>query len=150
MSLLRSDLQTALQNLHVSLQESADNLRDLAEFIEDTEATALLERLARSRDGLVDEIAQAIREAGDLPAAPNTEREAGEHLIHRIRALFAADQTANLLRQCLEAEAHLHQVLSECDELNPGRPYPHWRERVNDHLADTRERLHHSLKGHYR
>ncbi|UZJ44026.1 FUSC family protein [Marinimicrobium sp. C6131] len=150
MNLLRTDLQTALQNLHVGAQESADNLRDLAEFIGDDEVSQLFSRLADARDDLADGLANAIRDAGDLPAAPNSEKEAGEHLIHRIRALFSADQTVSLIRQCLEAEEHLHQVLTECDALNPGAPYPHWRKTVSDHLDHSRTQLEACLKKHRR
>ncbi len=148
MNLLRNDLQTALQNLHVELQESADNLRDLAEFIDDGEVAALFTRLAEARDALVDGLAEAIRAADDLPAAPDSEKEAGEHLIHRVRAMFSADQTANLIHQCLEAEAHLTEVLAEGDALNPGAPYPHWRETISDHLVDSRAQLEECLKTH--
>jgi len=148
MNLLRTDLQTALQNLHVGVQESADNLRDLAEFIDDDDVAALFSSLADARDSLSDGLADAIRDVGDLPAAPNSEKEAGEHLIHRIRALFSADQTVSLIRQCLEAEEHLHQVLTDCDALNPEAPYPHWRKKVSAHLAESRAQLEQCLKKH--
>lgn len=148
MNLLRTDLQTALQNLQVGVQESADNLRDLAEFIDDGAVAALFNRLADTRDTLVDGLAEAIRDAGDLPAAPNSEKEAGEHLIHRIRALFSADQTANLIEQCLEAETHLDQLLADCDALNPDEPYSYWRQKISDHLADSRTQLEKCLETH--
>lgn len=148
MNLLRTDLQTALQSLHVSLQESADNLRDLAEFVDDGDVAALFIKLAEVRNTLVDRLAQAIREVDDLPAAPNSEKEAGEHLVHHVRAMFSADQAANVIQQCLEGEAQLAETLKECDALNPGEPYPHWRQQVSDHIADSRTQLEECLKTH--
>ncbi|MBC53452.1 MAG: hypothetical protein CMQ34_06395 [Gammaproteobacteria bacterium] len=113
MGILRSAQQVALQELHQLAQESVDHYRDSAEFVDDSTAAQLFKRIADQRASLVANVAQAIRETGDLPAAPDADRETGEQLLHRLHAWFTADQTQDVLQQRLQAEEDLATALAE-------------------------------------
>lgn len=111
MSILRSELQVALQELHRMARESVDHYQDAAEFVDDESATGLFTRIAGEREELARQLAAAIRDTDDLPAAPDADREAGEQLIHRLHAWFTTDQTRDVLEQRRKAEQELAQQL---------------------------------------
>lgn len=113
MQILRSEQQVALQQLHVLAQESVDHYQDSAEFVDNEVATQLFKHIAAERLQLVQKLAQAIRDTGDLPAAPDADREAGEQLIHRLHAWFTTDQSRDVLEQRLKAEQDLAQTLRD-------------------------------------
>lgn len=113
MGILRSEQQVALQQLYRLVQESIDHYQDSAEFVEDSNAAQLFTRIASEREPLAEQLAQAIRDTGDLPAAPDADKETGEQLLHRLRAWFTADQTRDVVEQRLQAEAELARVLAD-------------------------------------
>lgn len=146
MNLLRTDLQTALHDLHVALQENIDNYRDASTFVEDRRAGELFAAIAGEREPLRDEIEQAIRDVGDLPAAPDTDKETGEQLLHRLQSLFSRDQTEDVIAQRLEAEAALEEVLDEGQAMNVGEPYTRLNARCRELVDSARRRLESGLE----
>lgn len=141
MNLLRTDLQTALHDLHVALQESIDNYQDAADFIEDSEVSELFDSIADEREALRSDVEQAIRQADDLPAAPDSEKEAGEQLIHRLQALFSRDQAADVIAQRLESEGWMERVMAEGKAMKVGEPYDTLSARCQDLVDSARRRL---------
>ena len=107
MTILRSKREAALNDLHVSLKQSADHFRDAAEFLQDDAASALCRTLAGERDELANDVAATIRADGELPSAPDPDLETGEQLLNRLQGLFSADQTREILQQRCEAEREL-------------------------------------------
>lgn len=107
MSIMRSEYQVVLQDLHSRARESVDHYRDSARFVEEEGAARLFRGIADEREAFASRVADVIREAGDLPAAPDADRETGEQLIHRLHAWFSSDQTKDVIEQRLEAEAEL-------------------------------------------
>lgn len=141
MNLLRTDLQTALHDLHVAVQESIDNYQDASDFVEDRRASELFAAIAAEREPLRDEIEQAIRKADDLPAAPDSDREAGGQLLHRLQSLFSRDQTEDVIAQRLEGEAALEQVVEEGQAMDVGEPYTALSARCLELIDSARRRL---------
>ncbi|MEX2333657.1 MAG: DUF2383 domain-containing protein [Pseudohongiella sp.] len=137
MSILRSQQQVALQELYRLAQESADHYRDSAEFVDNEAAAQLLNHIASERDQLAQQLAQAIRDTGDLPAAPNADREAGEQLIHRLHTWFTADQTRDVLEQRLKAEQALANILRENKDAENADDY----QRLHEHFISQVENV---------
>ena len=94
MSVLRNDLQVALNDLHVALMQSADHYRYAAELVANELACQLFETIADSRDLLAKEAEEAIRDSGDLPSVPDVYRETGEQLLQRLEAVFSTHEVA--------------------------------------------------------
>lgn len=114
MSLLRTDLQMALNDLHVTLLESADYYRNAAEFLaggQSQTASNLLGTLADERYRLAGRVEAAIRETGDLPSVPDTDWETGSELLQKLEAIMDEDKTGHIIAQRLEAEEALQQDL---------------------------------------
>ncbi len=137
MSILRSELQVALQALHRMAQESVDHYHDAAEFVDDEDTTCLFNRIADEREDFVRQLNAAIRDTGDLPAAPDADREAGEQLIHRLHALFTADQTQDVLEQRRKAELELAQQLDGNRSDAADDIYRRLHDTFSRHVDDT-------------
>lgn len=141
MSILRSEQQVALQQLYRLAQESIDHYQDSAEFVDDADAAGLFTRIANERKPLVEQLAQVIRDTGDLPAAPDADRETGEQLLHRLHAWFTADQTRDVIEQRLEAETELAQVLADSKNETSDPTYQDLHQRFVTQVEHTTRTL---------
>lgn len=147
MNMMRTELQTALNDLYVLVQESVDQYRDVAAFIEDEAAASLLAAIADKRSVIGDALERAIRETGDLPSSPDPDRETGMQLVQRLRALFSADQTEDILMQRLEGETDLHSRLKTLRDTGLGDPYPTLLGRLEQDVAATEQQLRKFING---
>lgn len=141
MGILRSEQQVALQGLYRLLQESADHYRDAAQFVDDAKAADLFTSIADGRDSLAEKVAQAIRDTGDLPAAPDADKETGEQLLHRLHAWFTADQTRDILEQRVQAEEDLTAVLAGTRNESEDPVFRDLHQQVATQAADTTHTL---------
>ncbi|WP_041522118.1 hypothetical protein [Gilvimarinus agarilyticus] len=141
MSVLRTELQVALNDLHVALMESADHYRYAAEFVTDERTGKLFETLAEARDLLADEAEEAIRDAGDLPSVPDADRETGEHLLQRLEAVFSADQAADVMAQRLEGEQEFEHLIKAPEMEVIDKDYPTLRRACLQSIEVAREKL---------
>lgn len=147
MNMMRTELQTALNDLYVLVQESIDHYEDVAEFIEDDAAATLLKNIAEKRSVIGDELEQAIRDTDDLPSSPDADRETGFQLVQRLRALFSADQTQDILTQRLEAEIELGTQLQDLRDAELEEPYQTLLGRFEQDVATAEQRLRKFIDG---
>lgn len=141
MNILRSEQQVALQQLYRLLQESIDHYQDSAEFVDDDVTAQLFTRIASEREPLVEQLAQAIRDTDDLPAAPDADKETGAQLLHRLHAWFTADQTRDVVEQRLEAETELAQVLADSHNQTSDPTYQDLHQRFEAHVQNATRTL---------
>lgn len=111
MSILRSEVQVALNELHVAIRESADLYHFVAGLLQNPQAVSAFSEFARERDQLAAQLAESIRASGDLPGEPDRDREAGEEVRERLEAMIAADQTAEVIEHRRSAERDLLTLL---------------------------------------
>ena len=109
MNILRTDQQVAMNELYVKVCESADHLKDAANYLDAKGLSGVLKEIAAQRKVLSWQIKAAIRTLGDLPPEPDPDRESVEQLFNRIGAMVASDQTTCLLEQRLSGEKELAQ-----------------------------------------
>lgn len=105
--MLRSELQIALNDVEVALQEAADGHEWAADFVPDPELSGLLREMAAARRGLSEALGEQLIELGDLPRAPDTDLETVRDLVSRVRAAFSPDERQALLEDRAAAEARL-------------------------------------------
>lgn len=148
MSIFRTDLQVALNDLHVAAQQSADEYENAAEFINDEGASQLLATVAQERARMTEKLERAIEKTGGLPSTPDTDRETGQQLLERLHALFSADQTADVIQQRLEREALLEKQLERSRDASLGGEYQGLHSELEHHVHTTRPRLQAELKKH--
>jgi len=108
MTLLRTEIQVALNDLLVAAEKSADLLRDAANFLDDVSMEHELEQLAERREMVARGLRMAIFALDDMPSVPDPDAESTEELLHRISAMIAGDKSQETtLRQRLATEEHL-------------------------------------------
>lgn len=104
MNLIRNERQAALNDLLVAVEKSSDHYRDAVNYLKSSYPSNELRQIARQRDQMALRIEQAIRQADDLPSAPDEDRETFEKLLHRMHASISEDEILDLLQQRLAAE----------------------------------------------
>jgi hypothetical protein len=105
--LLRSELQTALQDVEVACLEVADGHDGAAEQLADDRLAPALRELAGARRAAALQLGEAIRQLDDLPAEPDADLETARELASRFLAALSADQHHALAAERAAAEAHL-------------------------------------------
>ncbi|MDO3383081.1 hypothetical protein [Gilvimarinus algae] len=141
MSVLRNDVQVALNDVHVAFMESADHYRDAADFLNKASVSRGLIAIAEQRDQLVGDIEKAIRDSGDLPSVPDTDRETGEQLIQHLTAMFSADETQGVLQQRREDEQWLQELLDSPELACLAKDYQAIVSRCRDNIEWALEKL---------
>lgn len=113
MSLIRSDRQVALNDLHLAMRESADLYEYTADFLQEPEARALCKALAAERLRLAEQLEQEIRAEDELPREPDPDKEAAEQIQQRLETLFAENQVFGVISHRLEAERVLREMMKK-------------------------------------
>lgn len=110
--MLRSELQSAINDVVVACEEAADGHEHAATFLEAQggEALRLLRALAEQRRAAATELGDQLRELGDLPTAPDTELETLHDLVARVKAALSADERQVVLEDRAQAEAAIEQA----------------------------------------
>lgn len=115
--MLMDEKTSCLSDLLVACREAADHYRMTAERAASDDALASLFRdHADDHERHADALADALREAGELPRVPDPEWEGLTELAHRLREAISADERATMLTECREAEDHLAQLLVSAGE----------------------------------
>lgn len=147
MSIMRTEYQVALQDLHERILESVDHYRDSARFVEEEQAALLFRGIADEREAFASRVADVIREAGDLPAAPDADRETGEQLIHRLHAWFSSDQTRDVIEQRLDAEVDLANWLVAQRGHSHNEVHRDLLDGLEQQTGEVQSRLREALEG---
>ncbi|MCW8193810.1 hypothetical protein F6455_03290 [Proteobacteria bacterium 005FR1] len=134
MSIFRTDQQVALNDLLVESEKTADHYRDSADFLEGLEVSAKLRAIADERDRLVQRLRQAIQSIGDLPKAPDEDRESVEKLFHRMHASMSRDEIRDILQQRLDGEDHFEAVIQRARDAG-------WTKGIEDVVAEIQQHV---------
>ena len=144
MSLLRTDVQMALNDLHVALMESADYYRYAADFLAGPVHQDLcqeLQRFSEERSAVAGQVEATIRQTGDLPSVPDDDRETGTEWLQRLGAVLDENQATHVLSQRLEAEEYLLQMLTDYTMAPVQQSHYSLYQQVQQHLQATCEQL---------
>ena len=106
--LLRSELQTALQDVEVACLEVADGHDGAAGILTgDDPLAGQLRDLARARRTAAERLGDCIRRLDDLPAEPDADLETARELASRVLAALSLDQHHAVATERAAAEEHL-------------------------------------------
>lgn len=123
MSLLRNDIQVALQWLHEWAQETMSHFRFVADHDIGKSSAALCRELAAERELLSSQLAAAIRETGDLPAGPDPDREAALQLQEQLADVLSEQGGEAMLEHCRSREESLLEQVSREAGVLDGTEY---------------------------
>lgn len=133
--MIRDELQTALDEAIVSLQDEAVQTRDAADRLaDDDQLAALLRANAEQYEHYAGELKPDLQSLDDLPREPEHESEILEGLVSRIQAALSGDPRASVLNERI---AGIERVLTCMDAaLSAQPPQP-----IADHLHATQRFL---------
>ena len=140
--LLRSELQTALQDVEVACLEVADGHDAAAEILADDPLAPTLRALAGARRAAAERLGEAIRQLDDLPAEPDADLETARDLAARVMAALSPDQHHTVAAERAAAEGHLVTLAEAAlgqDELTAAAR--RLVEEIRDDAAGAQQRL---------
>ena len=150
MTLIRTDQQVALNTALVATETSADHYHAVAEHLNDSSVCEALRRIGDERNSLSQSFKAAIRNHGDLPPEPDTDRESLEQLVQQIGAAIAPDQTVKVLEQRLDAEQKLAAQVADTRDAKLDAASDALFTELIEHIHSVTERLQTLLKQHSR
>jgi uncharacterized protein (TIGR02284 family) len=104
--IVRSDAEVALDEVTECCKFVADHYRSAARVAHDPDLVRLFQDLEQKRQQWVEALEAQVRRMGNLPSAPDADREAIEHLLIRLRAVVS-EERASLLRESDRVEKAL-------------------------------------------
>jgi uncharacterized protein (TIGR02284 family) len=113
MTMLLSELQTALNDVVVACLEAADGHEAAAGMLSDDRLAAMLRELAHARREAAAELGAVIRGLGDLPPAPDADLAVARELATRVKAALSPDERPTVLQERAAAEAHLEACIAQ-------------------------------------
>lgn len=137
--MLRNDAEVSLDDLLRAVREAADLYADDIEA--DPGLAPLFDDLLRRRQRLAEALTGLIRARGGLPREPDEDRETLHRLGHRLRAVFAEDGPAELLRDRLDAESELSRLADTALEHAVDADSRATLGAVREDVAQARQRL---------
>jgi uncharacterized protein (TIGR02284 family) len=113
MTMLLSELQTALNDVVVACLEAADGHEAAAGMLQDERLAGMLRDLARARREEADELGNVVRETGALPPAPDADLEVARELVTRVKAVLSPDERQTVMQERAAAEARLETCITQ-------------------------------------
>lgn len=104
--LLRNDAEVALDEAVEGCKAAADHYRSAAE-VAPPDLMALFEELGRERLEWWKRLEEEVRRMGNLPSAPDADREAVEQLVTRVKAALSRDEHLALAERAAKVEDDL-------------------------------------------
>lgn len=135
---LLSDTEVALNELLVACRESIDHYQDAAELVGQSDIAKIFLDIANNRKLFLTRLASAIKELGDLPSAPDPDKEAGEMMLHHLGAALSADYTNEALTQRVKAEEHILTLINAACTTEPN---PSCSTLLNDLSSHIKEAI---------
>jgi hypothetical protein len=134
---LLSDTEVALNELLVACRESVDHYQDAIKLVEQAEVVNSFQDIANHRKLFFNRLATAIRELGDLPSAPDPDKEASEMIIHHLGAALSPDYSAEALSQRMAAEEHIKALIDNARATDINETGRALLDELSQHVEET-------------
>lgn len=112
-----SETEVALNEVLVACRESIDHYEDAINLINDDDKAALFRSITNQRQSLIERLATAIRELGDLPSEPDPDKETGSIIIEHLGASLVADDAEYIVSHRIKAEENLQSLIDNAREM---------------------------------
>lgn len=141
MTFIRTDEEVALNDLLVASRETVDHYQHAIEFFKELQLASILRTIVQQREALMVRIEDAIRALGDLPSVPDPDKETGQMLLQQISAAISADTAAEILKQRVEAEKHLLELVDACRATSLAQSQAALLDDMDDHITECEDQL---------
>jgi uncharacterized protein (TIGR02284 family) len=113
MTLLRSELQTALHDVVLACLETADGHEAAAAILANDPLAATLRAWAQERREAAARLGDIVRQLDDLPPEPDADLETVRELATWVKAALSPDQRRTVVEERRAAEAHLLETIEQ-------------------------------------
>jgi len=134
---LLSDTEVALNELLVACRESVDHYQDAIKLVEQSDVANSFRDIANHRKLFFNRLAGAIRELGDLPSAPDPDKETSEMIIHHLGAALSSDYSEEALNQRITAEEHIQTLIDNTRATEINETSRALLEDLSQHVEET-------------
>ena len=141
MTFIRTDEEVALNDLLVVSRETVDHYQHAMEFFKELQVANILSAIVQKREALLVRIENAIRALGDLPSMPDPDKETGQMLFQQLTAAISADTAAEILKQRVEAEKHLLELVDACRATSLAESQTQLLDDMDDHITESEDQL---------
>lgn len=141
MSIIRTDEQADALDILKLIIETADLYRAMGELLTEENVHHQLFDIAKERESYIESFRDVVRQLGELPEAPDSDRELVEQLGGKVTQLFSADSTKAILEKCLKKDDVLAEVISNTRLDEHSAEFKNLLESLDHHLTTTRQRL---------
>lgn len=141
MSIILTDEQADALDILKLIIETADLYRAMGELLTEENVHHELFDIAKERESYIESFRDVVRQLGELPEAPDSDRELVEQLGGKVTQLFSADSTKAILAKCLKKDDVLAEVISNTRLDEHSAEFKNLLESLNHHLTTTRQRL---------
>lgn len=141
MTFIRTDEEVALNDLLVASRETVDHYQHAIEFFKELQLANILRTIVQQREALMVRIESAIRALGDLPSVPDPDKETGQMLLQQISAAISENTAAEILKQRVEAEKHLLELVDACRETSLAQSQARLLDDMDDHITESEDQL---------
>ncbi len=149
MNMIRTEKQTALQDLLVALQETADMFRDTADYVDEQSLSKELESIAEEREGFLPALRKLLRKNHDLPSEPDRERETAKKLLSRLFAAVDSNSAGEVLLEREKEESHVKDALGQCRKIGLEEECGDLLQDLDKHIIRTHEKLQKLITQHH-
>lgn len=139
--MLRDERQIAIDEVVVACRESIDHYNDAAEHVDDDVLGLLFTKIAADRRRLARQLESCQRAAGELPRAPDADRETFQQLYTNAKAALFDDGRDVFLQARLESEMELDSRLHEARAMNQPDDIRACLDAIQKDVDDARAKL---------
>lgn len=118
--MLRDDLQVALNDVVVALQEAAEGHLQAIQQLGKGKRADALDALARTHLAEAEEIGEHLRALGDRPREADSDYDVLRGLFSQVKASLAPDEEESLMEDRAEAEARIAEQAEVALEFDEG------------------------------
>jgi uncharacterized protein (TIGR02284 family) len=105
--MLRTDQELALDDVTEASKYAVDQFEKLAEMPQEPTLCDLIKDFGNAHRRHVSRLEETVRRMGNLPSAPDPDREAFSRLATRVKAALAEDRDRVVAESCSEIETRI-------------------------------------------
>lgn len=141
MSIIRTDEQAEALDFLKLIIETADFYQAMGELLTEENVHHQLFDIAKEREAYIEPFRKVVKELGELPEAPDSDKELVDELGGKITKWLSADSTKAILEKCLKKDEVLADVINKTTLGEQSAEFKKLLDSLYDHLAQTKQRI---------
>lgn len=141
MSIIRTDEQAEALDILKLIIETADFYRAMGELLTGENVNHKLFEIAKEREAYIDPFRKVVKELGELPEEPDSDKEWVDELGGKMTKWLSTDSTNAILEKCLKKDEVLTDVINKTALAEQSTAFKKLLDSLHDHLIKTKENI---------